>query len=49
MPFEPIAIVGQACLLPGAASPEALWQAVVAGKDLLSSAPADRWGVPRWD
>ncbi len=43
--FEPIAIVGRACLLPGAATPEELWQAVVAGRDLLGSAPPDRWGL----
>ena len=28
MEFSPIAIVGRACLLPGAHSPEALWEAV---------------------
>lgn len=43
--FEPIAIVGRGCVLPGALSPTALWQAVLSGKDLLSSAPADKWGV----
>ncbi len=45
MSFEPIAIVGQACLLPGADSPEALWQGVVNRRDLTSSAPPDRWGL----
>ena len=43
--FSPIAIVGRACLLPGASGPEELWQAVVAGRDLISSVPADRWGI----
>ncbi|MFT4976256.1 MAG: 3-oxoacyl-(acyl-carrier-protein) synthase/3-hydroxymyristoyl, partial [Myxococcota bacterium] len=43
--FPPIAIVGRACLLPGAASPAALWQAVSSGRDLLSSAPKNRWGM----
>ena len=33
MSFEPIAIVGQSCLLPGANSPEALWEAVSQGRD----------------
>ncbi len=47
MPFAPIAIVGRSCLLPGALSPEALWQAVAAGRDLLSVVPEGRWGVPR--
>ncbi len=45
MPFEPIAIVGRSCLLPGASTPEALWAAVRDGRDLLSRAPAGRWGI----
>ena len=45
MSFEPIAIVGRACLLPGAADPAALWEAVRSRRDLLSSAPPDRWGA----
>jgi acyl transferase domain-containing protein/3-hydroxymyristoyl/3-hydroxydecanoyl-(acyl carrier protein) dehydratase len=40
-----IAIVGRACLLPGASGPEQLWDAVCAGRDLLSGAPAGRWGL----
>lgn len=44
-PFSPIAIVGQACLLPGANSPAALWEAVEKGSDLLGEAPPDRWGL----
>lgn len=43
--FRPIAIVGQACLLPGAHSPEELWAGVAAGRDLLSHASADTWQV----
>ncbi len=43
--FEPIAIVGQSCVLPGAPDPEALWQAVAAGEDLVSTAPEGRWGL----
>lgn len=43
MSFSPIAIVGRACILPGALSPEQLWQAVAEGRDLLSSVPAGRW------
>ena len=45
--FEPIAIVGQSCILPGALDPGALWAAVVEGRDLTSTAPADRWGLDR--
>ena len=43
--FEPIAIIGQSCLLPGAHSPKELWAAVQAEKDLLSDTPTGRWGV----
>ena len=43
--FRPIAIVGQACLLPGAHSPEELWTAVLGGRDLLARASAATWQV----
>jgi len=43
--FAPIAVVGRSCILPGALSTEALADAVVAGRDLVGSAPAGRWGV----
>jgi len=46
MAFEPIAIVGRSCLLPGALNPQAFAEAVLAGRDLITDAPADRWGVP---
>ena len=39
----PIAIVGRACVLPGALSPAALWERVVAGDDLITHVPPDRW------
>ena len=44
--FEPIAIVGQSCVLPGAHSPEQLWANVLAAKSAISSVPKDRWGLP---
>ncbi len=43
--FAPIAIVGRACVLPGAMSPAELWDRVVSGTDLTSSVPNDRWGI----
>ena len=43
--FAPIAIVGRACVLPGVLDPDALWQAVIGGRDLLSQVPAERWRV----
>src|SRR5690554_4984263 len=44
--FEPVAVVGRSCVLPGAHDPESLWSAVRAGRDLLGRAPAGRWGLP---
>ncbi|NOY92011.1 MAG: hypothetical protein GXP55_12510, partial [Deltaproteobacteria bacterium] len=49
MRFTPIAIVGRACLLPGAHTPEALWRAVREGRDLLAPATAEHWRVPLED
>ena len=43
MTFEPIAIVGRSCVLPGALAPEDLWSAVLNGRDLLTQAPRGRW------
>lgn len=45
--FAPVAVVGQACVLPGALDPGELWAAVAAGRDLVSAAPPGRWGLPR--
>ena len=46
MGFEPIAIVGQSCTLPGALNPQALWANVLAGTSSIASVPAGRWGLP---
>jgi pimaricinolide synthase PimS1 len=51
---EPIAIIGMACRLPGADTPEAFWSVLERGEDRIREIPADRiihaWphGVPRW-
>ncbi|MBZ5504302.1 MAG: polyketide synthase dehydratase domain-containing protein [Acidobacteriia bacterium] len=47
MPTEPIAIVGQSCVLPQALTPGQLWTNVISGRNCLSRVPAGRWGVPR--
>jgi len=43
--FAPIAIVGRACLLPGAHSPAQLWSNVRAASDQVTSVPNGRWDV----
>jgi len=43
--FPPIAIVGRACVLPGALSPEDLWQVCIDGRDVLDAVAPDRWGI----
>nr|AIJ50377.1 Pfa3 [Aetherobacter sp. SBSr008] len=48
MTFEPIAIVGQACTLPGALTPEALWANVLRGESAVTSPPEGRWRLPAW-
>ncbi len=38
-----IAVVGLACRLPGAASPQAFWQLLRDGRDAITDVPAGRW------
>ena len=46
MTFEPIAIVGRGCVLPGALDPDQLWAAVAHGRSLLTEAsPSEDWGL----
>jgi hypothetical protein len=41
---EPIAVIGVGCRLPGGANgPDAFWQRLRDGVDLVSDVPADRW------
>jgi acyl transferase domain-containing protein/NADPH:quinone reductase-like Zn-dependent oxidoreductase/acyl carrier protein/SAM-dependent methyltransferase len=42
---EPIAIISMACRFPGADTPEAFWQVLQAGMDMVREVPADRWPV----
>lgn len=43
MPFEPIAIIGCSCVFPGALTPDALFDIVNQGRDLLSPVPENYW------
>ncbi|WP_264892337.1 MULTISPECIES: sulfolipid-1 biosynthesis phthioceranic/hydroxyphthioceranic acid synthase [Mycobacterium] len=42
----PVAVIGMACRLPGGIdSPDALWEALLRGDDLVTEVPAHRWDV----
>jgi acyl transferase domain-containing protein/acyl carrier protein len=40
---EPIAIVGMSCRFPGADNPEAFWQLLREGVDMIKEVPENRW------
>lgn len=42
---DPIAIVGMACRFPGADTPEAYWELLRDGRDLMREVPPDRWDM----
>ena len=44
-PDEPIAIIGMACRLPGANSPDAFWRMLCSATDAITVVPADRWAA----
>ncbi|MCB0934441.1 MAG: type I polyketide synthase [Mycobacterium sp.] len=45
----PVAVIGMACRLPGGIdSPEQLWEALLAGADLVTEVPADRWDADEY-
>ncbi|WP_122261633.1 non-ribosomal peptide synthetase/type I polyketide synthase [Ornithinimicrobium cerasi] len=43
---SPAAVVGLACRLPDADSPEEFWANLVAGRDSVTEVPTSRWQVP---
>ncbi len=46
---DPVAVIGMACRLPGGIdSPQALWEALVRGDDLVTEVPADRWDADEY-
>ena len=47
MQFEPIAIVGSSCTLPGAHSPASLWKNVLAGQSAITRVRPERWDSSR--
>ena len=44
--FEPIAIVGRGCVLPGALSPQQFWDNIVAGRVDLAAVRPEDWRLP---
>jgi acyl transferase domain-containing protein/3-hydroxymyristoyl/3-hydroxydecanoyl-(acyl carrier protein) dehydratase len=44
--FEPIAIVGRGCVLPGALSPEQLWDNIASGRVSLDAVRPEDWRLP---
>ncbi len=47
-PGEPIALVGMACRVPGANSPEEFWRLLDDGLDLVGPVPRDRWHIEQY-
>ena len=39
----PLAVLGMACRFPGAETPDAFWELLVAGGHTMSAVPDDRW------
>src|SRR5262249_17006593 len=44
--FEPIAIVGRGCVLPGARSPEQFWDNIASGRVSLEAVRPEDWRLP---
>lgn len=43
--MEPIAVISMACRFPGADTPEAFWQLLQGGVDMVRPVPAERWDM----
>lgn len=47
--FEPIAIVGRGCVLPGALDPDTFWDNIIERRVSLTRVPEGRWRLPAGD
>ncbi|WP_149551205.1 SDR family NAD(P)-dependent oxidoreductase [Streptomyces marokkonensis] len=43
LPEQPVAVIGMAGYLPGSDDPAGFWADLLAGRDLVTAVPADRW------
>ncbi len=48
-PSEPIAIIGMACIYPGAPNLKRYWDNIVNGVDAISEVPEQRWAAAFYD
>ncbi|MET7669453.1 type I polyketide synthase [Micromonospora luteifusca] len=46
VPAEPVAVIGMACRLPQAPTPEAFWRLLRDGRSAITAPPAGRWETP---
>ncbi|MGZ8219944.1 beta-ketoacyl synthase N-terminal-like domain-containing protein, partial [Methylomagnum sp.] len=45
---EPIAVIGLACRFPQSPSPEAYWDNLAAGRNLITEVPPEHWPMEQW-
>ena len=45
---EPVALIGMACVFPGAAELEAYWANILEGRDAVREVPRERWSTERY-
>lgn len=48
LPREPVAVIGMACRLPGAANLVDYWSLLIEGRDAVTEVPDDRWDPDRY-
>jgi acyl transferase domain-containing protein len=44
----PVAIIGMACIFPGAPDLEAYWASILQGRDSVREVPAERWNIAQY-
>ena len=49
MSMEKIAIIGMACVFPGAKDLQSYWRNICDGKSAITEVPAQRWDMSHYD